>query len=216
MILHRIEHVLELEQPEEQPGCRPARRIEEHLLTANILLDKATAGGMTIWIVSLDLSKAFDRVHWPPLWAALRDQGVSEHCIWSLIGTHLWPANWGGHGRMGQEPEFFNYSRCKTRMCVEPKTRQRYIGVGFAWLERCSPKNRNWFEGWVAESHGITFGRWYPTLCKLWPGSCATVEEINCCSWALHHLRILIGRWSGTIFSTARIFGFKAWLLQLR
>ena len=81
MILHRIENVPELEQPEEQPGCRPARRIEEHLLTANILLDKATAAGMTIWIVSLDLSKAFDRVHWPALWAVLCDQGVSEHCI---------------------------------------------------------------------------------------------------------------------------------------
>ena len=84
MVLSRIENILELEQPEEQHGLCPGRRIEEHLLTTNILLDKATAAGRTIWIVSLDLSKAFDRVHWPALWAALHDQGVSEHCIWLL------------------------------------------------------------------------------------------------------------------------------------
>ena len=81
MFLARIENSLELGQPEEQHGFRPGRKIEEHLLTTNILLDKATAAGRTIWIVSLDLSKAFDRVHWPALWAALHDQGVSEHCI---------------------------------------------------------------------------------------------------------------------------------------
>ena len=78
MLLARIENILELEQPEEQHGFRPGRRIEEHLLTTNIFLDKATAAGRTIWIVSLDLSKAFDRVHWPALWAALHDQGVSD------------------------------------------------------------------------------------------------------------------------------------------
>ena len=82
MLLVRIENILGLEPPEEQHGFRPGRKIEEHLLTTNILLDKATAAGRTIWIVSLDLSKACDRVHWPALWAALHDQGVSEHCIW--------------------------------------------------------------------------------------------------------------------------------------
>ena len=84
MLLARIENFLELEQPEEQHGFRPGRKIEEHLLTTNILLDKATAGGRTIWIVSLDLSKAFDRAHWLALGAALHDQGVSEHRIWLL------------------------------------------------------------------------------------------------------------------------------------
>ena len=55
MLLARIENILELEQPDEQHGIRPGRRIEEHLLTTNILLDKATAAGRTIWIVTLDL-----------------------------------------------------------------------------------------------------------------------------------------------------------------
>ena len=34
-----------------------------------------------MWVVSLDLSKAFDRVHWPALWKSLLEQGISEHMV---------------------------------------------------------------------------------------------------------------------------------------
>ena len=34
-----------------------------------------------MWIVSLDLFKAFDRIYWPTLWVALREQGVPEHLV---------------------------------------------------------------------------------------------------------------------------------------
>ena len=43
MFLARIENILQLEQPEEQHGFRPGRRIEG----TNILLDKATVAGRT-------------------------------------------------------------------------------------------------------------------------------------------------------------------------
>ena len=153
-------------------SCHPGRRMEEHLLTTNILLDTATAAGNTIWIVSLDLSKAFDRVHWPALWVALHDQGASEHCIWLLQIREVM-------GQWGRSLELYNRSRRETKVCLEAKIFQRYIGVGSAWLERSIPRGRNWFEGRAA------LCTWYPTLCKLWPGSCATSGQfINCCSWA--------------------------------
>ena len=38
--------------------------------------------------VSLDLSKAFDRVDWRSLWEALRLHGVSPHLIWLLQMTY--------------------------------------------------------------------------------------------------------------------------------
>ena len=132
MLLARIENILELEQPEEQHGFCPGRRIEEHLLTTNILLDKATAAGRTIWIVSLDLSKAFDRVHWPALWAALHDQGVSEHCIWLL--QHIYDQQIGKVvGEWGRSRNFTIAAGVK-QGC--------YIGVGSAWLEKCIPRGR--------------------------------------------------------------------------
>ena len=71
--------VLEAKQLEEQHGFRPSRRLEEHLLTANLLLEKTAAAGITVWVVGLDLSKAFDRVHWPTWWETLPEPGVPEH-----------------------------------------------------------------------------------------------------------------------------------------
>ena len=70
--------------PEEQHGFRKGRRVEEHLLTANLIIDKSFACNLPMWIISLDLSKAFDRVDWDALWDALRHHGVSEHIIWIL------------------------------------------------------------------------------------------------------------------------------------
>ena len=79
--LGRVEHFLEAGQPEEQHGFRPGRRLEEHLVTANLMLDKTDAVRIPVWIISLDLSKAFDRVHWPALWRALVD---ADHLVWIL------------------------------------------------------------------------------------------------------------------------------------
>lgn len=79
-----METTLKISQPEEQHGFRPNRRLEEHLVTANIFLDRTWAAGTPAWIVSMDLSKVFGRVHWPSLWNALENQGVSEHLTWLL------------------------------------------------------------------------------------------------------------------------------------
>ena len=48
MLLGRMEDTLELRQPEAQHGFHPNRRLEEHLVTANVFLDKAWAVGMTV------------------------------------------------------------------------------------------------------------------------------------------------------------------------
>ena len=84
MILGRVEAQLESTQPEEQHGFRSGRRVEEHLVTTQVLLDKLLRANVPIWIISLDLSKAFDRVSWPALWRALSQQGLSNHMIWML------------------------------------------------------------------------------------------------------------------------------------
>jgi len=88
LILGRIEAPLEQWQPEEQHGFRKNRRMEEHLLTANMVIDKTLLANTPLWIVSLDLSKTFDRVDWKSLWEALRLHGVSPHLIWLLQITY--------------------------------------------------------------------------------------------------------------------------------
>ena len=81
MLLGRMEDTLEIHQPEAQHGFRPNRRLEEHLVTANLFLDKAWTVGMTVWVVS---SKVFDHVHWPALWTTSEQQGDSQHLTWTL------------------------------------------------------------------------------------------------------------------------------------
>ena len=43
MVLARVEPVLEANQPEEQHGLRGGRRLEEHLVSANLVIDKLLA-----------------------------------------------------------------------------------------------------------------------------------------------------------------------------
>ena len=62
----------------------PGRRVEEHLVTANFVLDKADAAGIPVWIIGLDLSKAFARVHWLALWTAPVDEEIPIHPVWIL------------------------------------------------------------------------------------------------------------------------------------
>ena len=84
LLFGRLVHLLEGGQPEEQHGFRPGRRLEEHLVTANLMLDKTDAVGIPVWIISLDLSKAFDRVRWPALCTALVDERIPDHLVWIL------------------------------------------------------------------------------------------------------------------------------------
>ena len=84
LVLGRIEATLDAGQPEEQHGFRAGRRIEEHLLTTNLVLDTTLALDVPVWIVSLDLSKAFDKVKWENFWEALSEHGVSDHMLWVL------------------------------------------------------------------------------------------------------------------------------------
>ena len=84
LILGRIEDLLEQAQHEEQHGFRTNRRIEGHLLSANMVIEKTLLANRPVWILSSDLSKAFDRVDWDALCRGLRLHGVSAHLVWLL------------------------------------------------------------------------------------------------------------------------------------
>ena len=83
MVIANIEDTLDNAQ-----GFRKHRRIEEHLLTARYVVDKTEAANLPVWIVSLGLSKAFDRIDWDMLWEALADQGISAHLRSSNVALY--------------------------------------------------------------------------------------------------------------------------------
>ena len=75
-----MDPILDNQEPEEQHRFRAHYRLEEHLITADVVIDKLLGINTPIWIVSLDLSKAFDRINWDALWLSLRDRlGSAMH-----------------------------------------------------------------------------------------------------------------------------------------
>ena len=156
MILHRIQPCLDSHQPEEQHGFRAGRRLEEHLLTANLFLDKTLAANIPVWVLSLDLSKAFDRVDWSALWLALSEHGVSSHMVWILQNLYF-----GQHGEVtgqGGNSRTFQINAGVRQGCVlSPKM---FSSV----LHWAMSKWRRWAEGC---SFGFDLGDGLPPLLDL-------------------------------------------------
>ena len=171
MILQRIQPRLDSHQPEEQHGFRAGRRFE-HLLTANLFLDKTLAANIPVWILSLDLSKAFDRVDWSALCLALSEHGVSSHMVWVLQKLYF-----GQHGevtRQGGNSRTFQINAGVRQGCVlSPKM---FSSV----LHWAMSKWRRWAEGC---SFGFGLGDGLPPLLDL-----KFVDDILICARSPHEI----------------------------
>ena len=76
-VLHgRLVDVLEREQSDEQMGFRPKRGADDAFIVLESVVSRALEFNSPVWIVSVDLSKAFDRIEYHALFEALRRQGV--------------------------------------------------------------------------------------------------------------------------------------------
>ena len=178
MILHRIEPCLDSHQPEEQHGFRAGRRLEEHLLTANLFLDKTLAANIPVWILSLDLSKAFDRVDWGALWLALSEHGVSTHLLWILQTLYF-----GQHGEItgqGGSSRAFQINAGVRQGCVlSPK-------IFSAVLHWAMSEWRTWAEGY---SFGFDLGDGLPSLLDL-----RFADDILIFARSSHEIMILLDK----------------------
>jgi hypothetical protein len=116
LLLQRIEKILDAAQPEEQIGFRAGRRLEEHLLTTTLLLEKCGLHNVPLWIISLDLTKAFDKVIWPALWAALLEQGVPEYLVLAI--QRLYELQFGVVKAGGVESDRFDIFSGVRQGCV--------------------------------------------------------------------------------------------------
>ena len=85
MLHNRLLPQLDSHQHFDQCGFRPGVRIEDALLVAETLISKTLEYHLPLWMVSLDLKKAFDRVHHNALFDALRGQDVDDPTIALLL-----------------------------------------------------------------------------------------------------------------------------------
>ena len=54
-----------------------------------MVIDKTWLANVPLWILSPELSKAFDRISWDSLWGGLLPHGVSQHLVWAPR-LHYW------------------------------------------------------------------------------------------------------------------------------
>eukprot|EP00959_Pyramimonas_sp_CCMP1952_P183583 3838621-Pyramimonas_sp.AAC.1 len=78
MLRNRLGSTLEGAQPPEQMGFRPQKGTEGALLILESVISQSIEWNVPVWIVSVDLQKAFDVVEYNALFAALEGQGVDN------------------------------------------------------------------------------------------------------------------------------------------
>ena len=76
IIYNRIQPLLDQEQASEQMGFRPNSGTDDATIVFEGMAEKAIEWNLEIWVVSIDLRKAFDRVEYNTLFNALSEQGL--------------------------------------------------------------------------------------------------------------------------------------------
>ena len=77
-------------------GFRRGRGCEDALMIAESVISKSIEWSVPVWIISIDLSKAFDRIEHRALFSSLREQGVPAHYFGLL--SRLYDHQWGTVG----------------------------------------------------------------------------------------------------------------------
>ena len=86
MLYYRLYPILDVCQANSQFGFRRNKRIEDVFAILESIIGKANEWNLPLWMISLDLRKAFDKIKFLPLFTAIRDQGVPE-CYVQLLAA---------------------------------------------------------------------------------------------------------------------------------
>lgn len=74
MLYYRLSPILDCQQADAQFGFRHRKRIDDIFVILENMTGKVDEWNVPLWMISLDLRKAFDRIQFGPLFDALREQ----------------------------------------------------------------------------------------------------------------------------------------------
>ena len=72
---------LDQEQAEDQAGFRSSYQTTDHLATYRMIEQKCHEWGITMWIATIDFTKAFDSITHKSIWKALNSCGINHEYI---------------------------------------------------------------------------------------------------------------------------------------
>ena len=101
MLNNRLKPILDSEQPSEQMGFRSKTGVDHALMVLECVIGQSIEWNVPVWIVSIDLKKAFDRVCYSSLFDALREQEVDESYLALLSRLYS-----GQSGNVGGQASF--------------------------------------------------------------------------------------------------------------
>ena len=88
MLYGRLMPLLDSHQCHDQFGFRPGVRLDDALVVLETMISKTREWNMPLWVASLDLKKAFDKITFSSIFAALRAQSISEYMIALLLDLY--------------------------------------------------------------------------------------------------------------------------------
>ena len=88
LLYHRLQPILDQRQSADQVGFRAGRSVEDAFVVLETMSSKCIEWDVPLWCMSLDLSKAFDRIELEPLFQALSYQGICEKYLGVLASTY--------------------------------------------------------------------------------------------------------------------------------
>ena len=88
LLYNRLRPILDREQAADQVGFRQGKSVDDAFIVLEAVCSKCLEWNLPVWCMSLDLSKAFDRIEFLPLFQALRDQGVSDEYAGMLMAIY--------------------------------------------------------------------------------------------------------------------------------
>ena len=88
MLYYRLSPILDCQQADAQFGFRRKKRIDDVFVILENMIGKTDEWNVPLWMISLDLRKAFDRIQFGPLFDALREQEVPEAYVQLLSALY--------------------------------------------------------------------------------------------------------------------------------
>ena len=129
MVHNHVLPILDSHQSHDQFGFRPRICFEDALVVSTTLISKTREWNIPLWIASLDLKKAFDKMFFPSICSALRTQGISDEIVLLLyeLYAHQHGSKWFAMRRGVKQGDVINsiifnamidfvFQRWKTRL----------------------------------------------------------------------------------------------------